>query len=128
MAQNGADATVAKAYVQIIPSAKGIKENVTDVIAKEGATAGQGFSAGFGAGLKKLGGTIVTAVKVAGAAAVAAGAAITKMAVDSYADYEQLTGGIETLYKDSADAVLANAQQAFRTAGMSANEYMETVM
>lgn len=128
MAQNGADATVAKAYVQIIPSARGIKENVTDVIAKEGATAGQGFGANFGAGLKKLGGTIVTAVKVAGAAAVAAGAAITKMAVDSYADYEQLTGGIETLYKDSADAVLANAQQAFRTAGMSANEYMETVM
>lgn len=128
MAQNGADATVAKAYVQIIPSARGIKENVTDVIAKEGATAGQGFSANFGAGLKKLGGAIVTAVKVAGAAAVAAGAAITKMAVDSYADYEQLTGGIKTLYKDSADAVLANAQQAFRTAGMSANEYMETVM
>ena len=128
MAQNGADATVAKAYVQIIPSARGIKENVTDVISKEGATAGQGFGANFGAGLKKLGGAIVTAVKVAGAAAVAAGAAITKMAVDSYADYEQLTGGIETLYKDSADAVLANAQQAFRTAGMSANEYMETVM
>lgn len=128
MAQNGADATVAKAYVQIIPSARGIKENVTDVIAKEGATAGQGFSANFGAGLKKLGGAIVTAVKVAGAAAVAAGAAITKAAVDSYADYEQLTGGIETLYKDSADAVLANAQQAFRTAGMSANDYMETVM
>jgi len=128
MAQNGADATVAKAYVQIIPSARGIKENVTDVIAKEGATAGEGFGANFGAGLKKLGGAIVTAVKVAGAAAVVAGAAITKMAVDSYADYEQLTGGIETLYKDSADAVLANAQQAFRTAGMSANEYMETVM
>lgn len=123
-----ATATVANAYVQIIPSAQGIKENVTDVIAKEGATAGQGFGANFGAGLKKLGGAIVTAVKVAGAAAVAAGAAITKMAVDSYADYEQLTGGIETLYKDSADAVLANAQQAFRTAGMSANEYMETVM
>lgn len=121
-------ATVANAYVQIIPSAQGIKENVTDVIAKEGATAGEGFGANFGAGLKKLGGAIVTAVKVAGAAAVAAGAAITKMAVDSYADYEQLTGGIETLYKDSADAVLANAQQAYRTAGMSANEYMETVM
>lgn len=123
-----ATATVANAYVQIIPSAQGIKENVTDVIAKEGTTAGQGFGANFGAGLKKLGGAIVTAVKVAGAAAVAAGAAITKMAVDSYADYEQLTGGIETLYKDSADAVLANAQQAYRTAGMSANEYMETVM
>lgn len=123
-----ATATVANAYVQIIPSAQGIKENVTDVIAKEGTTAGQGFSANFGAGLKNLGGAIVTAVKVAGAAAVAAGAAITKAAVDSYADYEQLTGGIETLYKDSADAVLANAQQAFRTAGMSANEYMETVM
>lgn len=121
-------ATVANAYVQIIPSAKGIKENVTDVIAKEGATAGHGFSAGFGNSLKSIGAKLVKIAKIASVAFTAFNAVVLKAAVDSYADYEQLTGGIETLYKDSADAVLANAQQAFRTAGMSANEYMETVM
>lgn len=123
-----ATATVANAYVQIIPSAQGIKENVTDVIAKEGATAGRGFSAGFGNSLKSIGAKLVKVAKVASVAFTAFNAVVLKAAVDAYADYEQLTGGIETLYKDSADAVLANAQQAYRTAGMSANEYMETVM
>lgn len=51
-----------------------------------------------------------------------------KQALDSYADYEQLVGGIESLFgEDIASAVEANANQAFKTAGMSANEYMETV-
>lgn len=70
------------------------------------------------------------AVKVT-AAAVAAGAgvvtAITKQAIDSYANYEQLVGGVETLFGDSAQKVIDNAGKAFQTAGMSANEYMETV-
>ncbi len=45
--------------------------------------------------------------------------------IKAYADYEQLIGGVETLFKDSADIVSANAQQAYRTAGVSANKYME---
>ena len=47
--------------------------------------------------------------------------------VDAYANYEQLVGGVDTLFKDSSEAVQENAKKAFRTAGLSANEYMETV-
>jgi hypothetical protein len=56
-----------------------------------------------------------------------AAAGVFKSAIDSYADYEQLVGGVETLFKKSADTVMKNAEQAYKTAGMSANEYMETV-
>lgn len=67
----------------------------------------------------------VTAVGM-GAAATAVGV-VAKSAVDAYADYEQLTGGIETLFKDSAGTVMSYAENAYQTAGMSANDYMETV-
>lgn len=71
-----------------------------------------------------------TAAKIGGAAIAAAATgviALTKSAVSAYADYEQLVGGVETLFADSADAVMQYANNAFRTAGLSANEYMETV-
>lgn len=54
-------------------------------------------------------------------------AAIVKLATDEYAEYEQLTGGVETLFKDSADTVMKYAKNAYMTAGLSANEYMATV-
>ncbi len=60
------------------------------------------------------------------AAATAVGALGTK-AVQAYADYEQLVGGVETLFKDSQDKVMEYANNAYKTAGLSANEYMETV-
>ena len=55
------------------------------------------------------------------------GAALTTLAVQGYADYEQLTGGIDTLFKDSYDKVIEYAANAYKTSGVSANEYMETV-
>jgi len=66
---------------------------------------------------------------LAGAATVAAGSAamVGKSAFDAYASYEQLVGGVETLFKEYADSVMENASNAYKTAGMSANEYMETV-
>lgn len=70
------------------------------------------------------------AAKVGGAAIAAtatAVAALTKSAVEAYADYEQLVGGVETLFKDSADQVQTYAANAYQTAGLSANAYMETV-
>ena len=70
------------------------------------------------------------AAKVGGAAIAAtatAVAALTKSAVEAYADYEQLVGGVETLFKDSADQVQMYAANAYQTAGLSANAYMETV-
>ena len=80
------------------------------------------------AGILKNG--LATAAKVGAAALAAAGTAVvalTKQAVESYAEYEQLIGGVETLFNESADVVAQYAANAYKTAGMSANEYMETV-
>lgn len=78
----------------------------------------------------KLGGGLATAAKI-GSAAVGAAAtgitALTTAAVNNYGEYEQLVGGVETLFKQSSDVVQQYAANAFKTAGMSANEYMETV-
>lgn len=78
----------------------------------------------------KIGSVAVKAGKIAavgiGAAATAIGK-LTKDAVAAYADYEQLVGGVETLFKDSSEAVLEYANNAYKTAGMSANQYMDTV-
>jgi len=63
---------------------------------------------------------------VIGAASAAIGG-LSKVAVDAYASYEQLTGGVETLFKDSSDIVMKYANNAYKTAGLSANQYMETV-
>lgn len=52
---------------------------------------------------------------------------VGKQAIESYADYEQLVGGVETLFKESAPIVEKYANDAYKTAGLSANEYMETV-
>ena len=78
----------------------------------------------------KLGGGLATAAKVGAAAVSAAGTAIVaigKQAIEQYAEYEQLVGGVETLFKQSADTVMGYAENAYKTAGMSANEYMSTV-
>lgn len=78
-------------------------------------------------GIKNGIGTIAK-VTAAGFTAAATGiAALSKQAIESYADYEQLVGGVETLFKDSADKVQEYANEAYKTAGLSANEYMETV-
>lgn len=73
---------------------------------------------------------LVTAAK-AGTAAIGAAAtgiaALTKSSVENYAEYEQLVGGVKTLFATSADAVMEYANNAYKTAGLSANEYMETV-
>ena len=78
----------------------------------------------------KLKGGLVTAAKVGAAAVAAAGTAIVavgKQAIEQYAEYEQLVGGVETLFKQSADVVQQYAANAYKTAGLSANEYMNTV-
>lgn len=73
---------------------------------------------------------LATAAK-AGAAAVGAAATgiavLTKNALNNYAEYEQLVGGVDTLFKDSSAKVQEYAANAYKTAGLSANEYMDTV-
>ena len=70
-----------------------------------------------------IGDFAIKGAAVAGAAIGALGAA----AVGAYSSYEQLTGGVETLFKSSSNTVMNYANQAYKTAGMSANKYMETV-
>lgn len=72
-------------------------------------------------------GTIAKWGAAAAATAATATAALVKSAVTAYSDYEQLVGGVETLFKDSASEVQKYAANAYQTAGLSANEYMETV-
>lgn len=79
----------------------------------------------------KLGNGLKTAAKIGTAAVGAAAAGITALttaAVNNYAEYEQLVGGIETLFEDLSWDVGQNAAKAFQTAGLSANEYMNTAM
>ena len=81
------------------------------------------FAQNVGNGLK-------TVAKVGAAAVTAAAtgvAALAKMSVEGYAEYEQLVGGVETLFKSSQNVVMKYAENAYKTAGMSANEYMNTV-
>lgn len=105
-----------KAYVQIIPSAEGIsgkiKEALGDPVRAEGESAGEGFAT-----------KMVSAIKKAVAAA-GLGKAISA-AITEGANLEQSIGGIETLFGDSADTMKQYAAQAYATAGVSANTYME---
>lgn len=86
-----------------------------------------GKASGFADKLKS---GIATAAKVGAAALTAAAtgmAALTKASIDQYAEYEQLVGGVDTLFKTASDKVQEYAANAYKTAGMSANEYMDTV-
>ena len=72
-------------------------------------------------------GAVAKGVGVAVTAGATAVTALSTKAISAYADYEQLIGGVETLFGKSADKVMDYANKAFQTAGLSANEYMETV-
>lgn len=77
----------------------------------------------IGGGLKVIGTGMAVAAGVAGAAAVG----LSQKVISAYADYEQLVGGVDTLFGDASKKVQQFADEAFLTAGLSANEYMETV-
>ena len=80
-----------------------------------------------GSKIGKAAGTITKAVVATAAATTAAVGALLKSSVEEFAEYEQLVGGVETLFKNSAEKVMKYANEAYRTAGMSANEYMANV-
>ena len=85
---------------------------------------------GIGGALGKIGrvaGGIAKGVAVGVGIASTAVIGLGKQAVDAYGNYEQLVGGVETLFKENASTVIKNASEAYKTAGMSANAYMETV-
>ena len=110
--------SIAKAYVQVIPSAEGIKGKLSGMLGGEAGAAGKSAGSSFASGLISKAGGIIAA------------AGLGKMLGDSLQKggaLQQSLGGVETLFKSSAEAVVKNAEQAYKTAGMSANQYMETV-
>lgn len=116
---------IGKAYVRIEPTAKGIGNKIESVLNQEtdgvGASVGSKLAGGIGTGLKVAGGAIIAGISAATGAVVGFG----KEAVSSYANYEQLIGGIDKLYGDAADKIYDYANKAYETSGMSANAYME---
>ena len=116
-------ADIGTAYVKIEPSAKGISGKISGMMEAEGKSSGSSFSSGFGS---VIGGVGKVALGAVAAGATAMGGLVSA-AVSSFGNYEQLVGGVETLFGDSADTVIKNADAAFKTAGMSANDYMQTV-
>lgn len=124
--------TLGQAYIQIMPTTDGIKSQLEDALGgvsdAAGRSAGVGFSSSFGDVLKAN--LVTEGLKMALDGTKKLGEAVVgvaQQAVDSYANYEQLVGGVETLFKGSADQVQQYAGQAYKTAGLSANQYMETV-
>jgi phage-related protein len=87
----------------------------------------KGLSSNVKSALGGIAGTVGGVFATAFSTATAMITTLTKKAISSYADLEQNIGGVETLFKGSADKVIKNAQKAYKTAGLSANQYMETV-
>lgn len=108
------------AYVSVIPEVEGSPQSVGNELGSKLAT---GMKAPFLAGAVALGNMLSDALT---SVSSSIGETVSKT-FWNYADYEQLVGGVDTLFKDASQAVQANAQKAFSTAGMSANQYMENV-
>lgn len=107
---------LAKAYVQIVPSAEGIQGKITEALGGEPAAAGDAAGQSLGAQL------VGTLKKVIAAAGIGK---IISESINLGGALQQSLGGVETLFKDSADTVKEYAAQAYRTVGLSANDYME---
>lgn len=118
-----AGTTIATAYVQILPSAEGIKGKLSDALGGEVESAGRGLAG-------KLGGGLSTGLKAAGAA-IAAGAtaavAAGKQALENYKVFEQLEGGAKLMFGEETyySTVAKNAKNAFKEVQMSQNQYLE---
>lgn len=107
-----------KAYVQVVPSARGISGMIKKELAPEANSAGDSLG-------QSLGSNIVSKVK-----GIIIGAGIGKFFKESLEQggaLEQSLGGVETLFKDNADTVKKYARDAYKTSGVGANEYMENV-
>lgn len=109
-----------KAYVQIVPSAKGISGAIGDELDPEATAAGESAGSKMSLGIKTA--LMAGAAAIGAAATKAIGASITEGAA-----LQQSLGGVETLFKKSAGKVKKYADIAYKTAGMSANDYMENV-
>ncbi len=151
---------IATAYVQLEPTFKGVQEKISKELGggDAGEKSGKEQGSKFGQGFASVIGTTAKVVAGAVAAGATAVGGVIKESTANFAEYEQLVGGVETLFgrtaeetealrqsmkdsglsarqvteelanmSDGADIVMQNAARAYATAGMSANEYMETV-
>ena len=109
---------IAQAYVQLIPSARGITGKIQSILDPEASSAGQSAGQSLGSSLVSVMTKVIAAAGIGKAfsAAISEGAAL-----------QQSLGGIETLFKGSADKVKEYANEAYKTTGLSANAYMENV-
>lgn len=109
---------IAQAYVQLIPSARGITGKIQSLLNPEASAAGQSAGQSLGSSLVSVMTKVIAAAGIGKAfsAAISEGAAL-----------QQSLGGIETLFKGSADKVKGYANEAYKTTGLSANAYMENV-
>lgn len=105
------------AYIKVVPSLKGAKESIRRGLGDSGSSPGEDTG-------KKIGSSILKGVAKIGIGAAIAGT--IKNSFEEGGKLEQSIGGIETLFKDSSNTVIKNAEIAYKTAGLSANEYMET--
>lgn len=119
---------IAKAYVQIVPTAEGIKGQLNNMLSGEAGEAGKNAGSKFGDGMKGVLGGVAKAAAGTFAATSAAVGSLAKSSVEAYANYEQLKGGVETLFGNDATKVLKNAESAYTTAGQSMNDYMESTI
>ena len=116
---------LAKAYVQILPSMDGFQNKLEKGMGGSGEAAGKKSGTSFGGAFSAAAGA---AAKAGIAAVTAAGAgvvALTKSAVSAYGEYEQLVGGVNKLFGDASKQLMGYAEEAYKTSGLSANEYME---
>ena len=109
---------IAQAYVQLIPSARGITGKIQSILNPEASAAGQSAGQSLGSSLVSVMTKVIAAAGIGKAfsAAISEGAAL-----------QQSLGGVETLFKGSADKVKGYANEAYKTTGLSANAYMENV-
>ena len=121
-------AEIARAYVLVVPSMQGAQKELTKELVPEAESASHEAGTRGGEKFKAALSAAAKAAAVAMAAAVGASVALIKSSLDAYAETEQLQGGIAKLFgTDAAETVLANASQAYKTAGLSANAYMQQV-
>ena len=121
--------TIATAYVQVLPSTQGMKSALTSSIGQMAPGVGKELGTGISESASKsmISGAAVSAMAAAGAAIGAALVTGVKKSIEEGAGMEQAIGGIETLFKNNAQTVIDNANNAYKTAGLSARDYMENV-
>ena len=120
-------AEIARAYVLVVPSTQGAQKRLTEELVPEAEIASEKAGHAGGEKFKSAMGVAAKAAAAAMAAAIAGAAALIKSSISAYADTEQLTGGIEKLYGDASQQVIQAASQAYKTAGVSANAYLQSV-